>query len=198
MQHTLPEVDAEDRLAAADVPLPVVTASQRLEQARQFDSLVRRVYTPLTKYFSRRGLSMADCEDLTQLVLIRVLNKMRASPDQITDGYIFVAANSVFVDHCRSLRTRKGAETFELDPEIPAGDASAEKILEDRQTLNVIINVMRGMRPKQRRAFELHRFELLSYGQIAMRMGASVSSVEKYVMAALNELRRAVQGGRHD
>lgn len=178
-----------------DVP---TTASGVLEQARRFEAIVKRFRKPLLQYFRKRGINATDAEDLTQIVFLRLLRKVRQDPDELADGYIFVTASSVLTDHYRGRVAHRVGETEEIDPELPDPGVTAEKILEDRQILNVIIDVISKMKPKQRRAFELHRFESLSYGQIAVRMGASVSSIEKYVMAALAELRKAAESCKND
>jgi RNA polymerase sigma-70 factor (ECF subfamily) len=60
-----------------------------------------------------------------------------------------------------------------------------------------MLRVLGKMRPKIRRVFELHRFDSLSYEEIAGRVGVSVSTVEKYVMTALAELRDSRDRDRH-
>ena len=44
------------------------------------------------------------------------------------------------------------------------------------------------MPERTRDIFVLHRFENISYGEIAMRMNISVSAVEKHIMKALKLL----------
>lgn len=173
------------------------TTSAVLEQARRFDSLVRRFKQPLFQYFRKRGLDSADAEDLTQNALLRLLHKMRSEPETLNDGYVFVTASSVLIDHYRRNGARLAGAFVDIDPEIANPEPLADKILEDRQALHVMLSVIKRMRPKWRRAFELHRFESLSYAEIARRMGTSISSVEKYVMAALAELREALGRDSH-
>ena len=169
-----------------------------LEQARRFETFARRFKQPLFQYFRKRGLDSADAEDLTQTALLRLLHKMRSEPETPNDGYVFTTASSVLIDHYRHRAARQAGATVQIDPETASREPLADKILEDRQSLRVMLAVIKKMKPKWRRAFELHRFELLSYADIARRMGTSVSSVEKYVMSALVELREALDRDAHD
>ncbi|MDR3506417.1 MAG: sigma-70 family RNA polymerase sigma factor [Caulobacteraceae bacterium] len=173
------------------------TLSAVVEEAKRFDAFVRRFKRPLQQYFRKRGLDRADAEDLTQTALLRLLQKMRREPEVLSDGYVFTTASCVLIDHHRHRATRHLDETVEIDLETASSEPLADKILEGRQTLRVMLGVLKKMRPKMRRAFELHRFESLSYEEIARRMGVSVSSVEKYVMAALAELRGPIDRDRH-
>jgi RNA polymerase sigma-70 factor (ECF subfamily) len=61
-----------------------------------------------------------------------------------------------------------------------------------------MLDVISNMGLKRRRAFVLHRFDQLPYSEIAKKMGISPSSVEKYVMAALAELKARMDRGPHD
>ena len=49
-----------------------------------------------------------------------------------------------------------------------------------------------------RTAFVMSRYREMSYGEIAATMGVSVKTVEKYVSAALAQLRLAVGSDRPD
>jgi RNA polymerase sigma-70 factor (ECF subfamily) len=179
-------------------PSPQPPPSSALEQARRFDAFVKRYRRPLLQYFRRRGADAADAEDLTQTVFLRLLNKLQHDGDSLSDAYVFTAASSVLVDHHRRRAANFSGAAVELDPDLASGDPTAYQILEDRQTLGVMLSTLSKMTPKRRRAFMLHRFDALNYAAIAQRMGISASSVEKYVMAALAELRDSTDRKRRD
>jgi RNA polymerase sigma-70 factor (ECF subfamily) len=176
-------------------PQPI---SAKLEQARQFDAFVKRYRRPLLQDFRRRGVEAADSEDLAQLVFLRVLQKLRADPASLSDAYVFTAASSVLIDHHRRRAANRCASAVDVDPLLASEEPDAQRILEDRQTLRVMLDVISDMGLKRRRAFVLHRFDQLSYSEIAKQMGISPSSVEKYVMAALAELKACMNRGGHD
>ncbi len=172
--------------------------SARLEEARRFDAFVKRYRRPLLQYFRRRSIEPSDAEDLVQTVFLRLLRKLQSNDGALSDAYVFTAASSVLVDHHRRGRTSVAGAAVELDPHLAAAEPSAQQILEDRQSLRVMLDSLSKMGAKWRRAFVLHRFESLSYAEIARKMGVSASSVEKYVMAALAELKDSIDRDRHD
>jgi RNA polymerase sigma-70 factor (ECF subfamily) len=55
----------------------------------------------------------------------------------------------------------------------------------------MVRTVLERLPDRVRAAFVLHRFEELSYAEIARRLGVSVSSIEKYISQALKELTAA-------
>jgi len=177
---------------------PQLPISAKLEQARRFDAFVNRYRRPLLQYFRRRGVEASEAEDLTQLVFLRVLQKLRQEPDNLSDAYVFTAASSVLIDYHRRRVANHAAASVEIDPILASEEPDAQQILEDRQTLRVMLDVISNMGLKRRRAFVLHRFDQLSYSEIAKTMGISPSSVEKYVMAALSELKACIDRRRHD
>ncbi len=73
-----------------------------------------------------------------------------------------------------------GADTV-LDESRP----SAEDWLDSRQKIMVLTEAVAQLPPRCRKAFLLRRVEGLAFKQIAVRMGISVSAVEKYVKTAL-------------
>jgi RNA polymerase sigma factor (sigma-70 family) len=194
-----------DNFACEDEPTAPMTPktspqsiSAKLEQARRFDLFVRRFRRPLLQYFRRRGIEQADADDLVQIVFLKLLRKMQCDIDSLSDGYVFTAASSVLIDHRRRRATTVFGAAVEIDEQLAGSEPDGHQILEDRQTLRVILDVLFEMSSKWRRAFVLHRFDQLSYAEIAKRMGVSASSVEKYVMAALAELRDSTDRDRHD
>jgi RNA polymerase sigma-70 factor (ECF subfamily) len=169
--------------------------SQRLEQARSFDSFVQRHRQPLERYFRRRGATREEAEDLTQGVFLKLLDKVRQE-GTVADGYVFAAAASVFVDHRRAVAVRPSAGlAVALDEQLACEAPLPDRIVEDRETLRVIRKRIRDLPSKLSRAFILHRFDQLSQAEISRRMNVSVSSVEKYIAAALETLRHPMAGG---
>lgn len=179
--------------------MPDMPIIRLLDGARRFDAFVRRYRAPLLHYFRRRGANPTDAEDMTQDVFLRLMRKVREEDDSVSDGYVFSAAASVMVDYHRRAQVRgTGALATALDDDLPCPAPGPDRIIEDRQSLRVIRQEILALHPKWRRAFIFHRFDQLSYAEIAQKMNVSVSSVEKYVMLALASLKRSSERDRHD
>jgi RNA polymerase sigma-70 factor (ECF subfamily) len=53
------------------------------------------------------------------------------------------------------------------------------------ETLHQIDGLLRGLSPRTRSAFLLSQLEGLTYADIALRLGVSVSMVKKYMLQAI-------------
>lgn len=61
----------------------------------------------------------------------------------------------------------------------------ADRVLEARDELRLLSELIRRLPPKCRQVFTLHKIYGLSHAQIAVRLGLSVSTVEKHVIKGL-------------
>ena len=71
----------------------------------------------------------------------------------------------------------------EIVDEPPADEALAE-----RQRFALMLAALEELPPVQRQAFRMHKLEGKSQADTARALGVSLSSVEKYLRAALNHL----------
>ena len=67
--------------------------------------------------------------------------------------------------------------------------ASPEQIVSARERLAAIYEAVDELPFRVKQAFLLHRRSGLTYGEIADQLGVSVSSVEKYILQALQHCR---------
>ena len=74
---------------------------------------------------------------------------------------------------------------------IAGNERPADERIIIRQNLAAAAGVIRALPPRTRDAFLLHRFEDLTYRQIAGRLGVSVSMVEKHIAEALRQLKKS-------
>jgi RNA polymerase sigma-70 factor (ECF subfamily) len=63
----------------------------------------------------------------------------------------------------------------------------------DIESLDCILAALEQLPPRTRHAFVLHRFENMTYAEIALRMGVTRSGVEKLIMRALSQLMAALE-----
>jgi RNA polymerase sigma-70 factor (ECF subfamily) len=70
---------------------------------------------------------------------------------------------------------------------------SAEAVVAGRQRLAALNAAVADLPDKTRTVFSLHKFEGLSYAEVAARLEISRSSVEKHMMDALRMLAAKVK-----
>lgn len=145
---------------------------------------------PLERYFRRQGLNEVDAQDYTQETMTRILGKGGVASLANPQGYVFSVASNLLRDRARRRRTRAADAHMTVDDtELVSDEPSAHRQLVAHQELARVRDAILALPDKPRRVFVLHRFEGLTYPEIAELMGLSRSSVEKYMMTALGRLK---------
>lgn len=143
----------------------------------------------LVEWLRRRFGCPHDAADIAQDTFVRLLGKSRQEIDGVRElrSWLSTIARGIAIDKAR----RQAIERAYLDalatlPE-PVSD-SPEAHLLVIETLARIDALLHGLGAKVRLAFLMSRLEGLTYPEIADRLGVSLSSVEKYMAAALRHL----------
>lgn len=143
----------------------------------------------LARFFERRVESAADVEDLVQEVFVRLARQDSAADIRQPERYVFRVAMNVLRDRVRRNTVRRRSDHVPLEETAADGQMpSEERIYEGRQILGQVLDVLEHLTPKCRTTFLLHRFEGLSYSEIARRLGISRSAVEKQMMHVIQVL----------
>ncbi|MFN3522567.1 MAG: RNA polymerase sigma factor [Phenylobacterium sp.] len=155
-----------------------------------------RLRAELVAYLRRRARKDEDAEDLAQEAFVRFHRAGHDLAAADARPLLFVIARNLQLDrwkaHGREALRRSPDDVHDLDagPRALVSDApGADRRLIDRQDLAAAAAAIRALPPKTRDAFLLHRFESLTYRQIAVRLGVSVSMVEKHIAEALRRLK---------
>ena len=141
----------------------------------------------LRRYFMKRA-SVAEAEDLVQDVFLSMQARGGGAQIDNVEGYLFRTAATVLVDEHRydTLGLRQHAALSE-DLE-PIDDFSPERILIGQENLDQIMAAVHALPPRVSEAFIFHRFEEMTYPEIARRLGVSVSAVKQLVARAIRQV----------
>jgi RNA polymerase sigma factor (sigma-70 family) len=147
----------------------------------------------LRRYFAKR-VPAGQIDDLIQEVFLRLQAHDAKGPIEHLDRYLFTVAASVLTDQSRRRAVRHdGAhESFE-ERHHPVDERSPERVLLDREELDVVMQAIAALPSRTRDVFVLHRFEEMSGSRIAAALGLSVSAVEKHIMRALRVLHERLK-----
>jgi len=159
---------------------------------------IERLRADLIAYLQRRTRGDADAEDVVQEAFVRFHRAGHDLGGADSRPLLFVIARNLQLDRWKAA----GRETARRSPhdindlvDGPQAIASEAPDAEDglirRQNLAAAAAVIRALPPRTRDAFLLHRFENLTYRQIAGRLGVSVSMVEKHIAEALRQLKKS-------
>ncbi|HET6538681.1 MAG TPA: RNA polymerase sigma factor [Sphingopyxis sp.] len=147
----------------------------------------------LRRYFSRR-LSESEADDLVQEVFLKL--QTSRSIDNV-EGYIFATARNVLISRYREqaakshfLHDQWGEWHDVADPLSP------ERIAIGHEDYQRVVSAIGNLPPRTRQAFQLHRFEHLTYQAIAQQMGISRDSVKELIQRALLRITEALEDER--
>lgn len=150
-------------------------------------------YAPaLRRYFAKR-VPPAEAEDLVQDVFLAMQVRGEIRDLEQADRYLFrVAANTLA--RRRQRQRWDWAHHEELDGFAPRDDLHPERIMLDRERLSQFTLALDSLPPRLSEAFILHRFEEMTYREIARRMGVSVKTVEHFVSRAMRRIYASLEG----
>jgi len=172
----------------------LVSAPKERVSAAAGAAAIEAVVPHLRSFFSRR-VPPAEVDDLMQEVFLRM--QLHSSDQRIEhlSGYLFTVAASVLADRARRRMVRYStAHTALEEIHHPAESLTPERLLLDREALDLVVEAIAALPQRTRDAFVLHRFEEMSCNTIAERLGITVSGVEKHIMRALRHLRERIGG----
>lgn len=139
----------------------------------------------LRQYFRRR-VAAADVDDLVQEVLLKLQTATVGSDVTGAERYLFTIARNVLIDRRRLERTHD-LRTYQTYARIGETDdrLSPERILLAREECARVQRAIMKLPPRARAAFEFHRFENMTYTEIAAAMRISRETVKDLVRRAL-------------
>lgn len=154
------------------------------------EALAREYRGALLRFFTKQLGSSADAEDLTQEVFVRLVRHKDRKSIRHMEAYLFQTASNLLRDRARRNVTHRVNDHVPFDESSYEGYyagavPSEEHVYEGREAIEAFLSVLAEMPPRRRTVFLMHRFRGFSYGAIAMKLGISVSVVEKHMMKAL-------------
>ncbi|HAL06866.1 MAG TPA: RNA polymerase subunit sigma-24 [Brevundimonas sp.] len=149
----------------------------------------------LSRFVAARLGGQADVEDVLQELYLKASRTPETSDIRDPRAYLYRLASNLMMDRWRSTRraaARDGAWRLAFHGAEASGDVddapSAEATVDARQRLQALVRALDALPEKTRSVFRLHKFDGLSYAEVAEREGMSRSSVEKHMMQALRVL----------
>lgn len=164
-----------------------------------FEALFREYYQPLRRYALTLVRRADVAEDIVQAVFLRLWTKrqewvLRSS----LKAYLFGAVHHRSLQLLRQERVRDRHVLAELgggaEVEASPPESWPDSELAGQELGQVLQAAVDGLAPRTRQAFELRRYQQLSYEEIAAVMGISVKTVGVHIGRALVVLRKAVLG----
>lgn len=164
--------------------------AERAEQ--DMVTLGRRFRPALIAFFVRRIGSPAEAEDLTQDVLVRLI-ELPAHEMERPDAYIFRIASNLLRDRYRRQQVRD-AHRIDAEHQAPHADyVDPLRLLEGRERLGHVARAVAELSHRSREILLLFRLERMRKREIADSYGISVSAVDKHLIRAVAHLTKRLE-----
>ena len=154
----------------------------------------------MRRFFQARLGPAADVDDLVQDLYLKVVGTAASTEVREPRAYLYRLASNLLMDRWRSTRRSAARDASWREVSQVSGpvedidDApSAEAVVAGRDTLKALMAALARLPDKTRTIFRLHKFDGLSYAEVAQTLGVSKSTVEKHMMEALRQLSKVRQ-----
>ena len=149
---------------------------------------------------ARLGGASGDVDDLLQDLFLKVSALPADTPVDNPRAFLFRLLSNLMLDRWRSGQRAAARDSAWRQINHQTGavedldDApSAEAVVAPRERLARLVAALETLPHKTRTIFRLHKFDGVSYADIASQLDISRSSVEKHMMEALRVLARKAQ-----
>ena len=142
----------------------------------------------------RRGASAEDVDDLVQEAFARIKAYSRDHVVETEEALVVRTAVNLAIDAARrNRRAPFDATQFNLEAAVDSAPRPDE-VLRARERLNRLKDGLMRLSPRARRVLLAQRLDGLSYKEIAVREGVSLSAVEKQIARSVAFLTDWMQG----
>lgn len=153
-------------------------------------SLYAAEHSRLRQILVRRGMSAQSAADVVQDAFIKLLRSPTADIRDLR-SYLRRTTETVVIDHYRD--QQRAARL--VDPAAPLDENIADPlplpdaVIISAEEVAALAAAMQELPPRAREVLMLHKFEGLSYGEIAERLGIAKNTVMVHMVNALGCLK---------
>ncbi|MEM1411510.1 MAG: sigma-70 family RNA polymerase sigma factor [Pseudomonadota bacterium] len=134
---------------------------------------------------ARFGSGPPEPEDMAQLAFSQLLRRGDWASINNPQAFLYRAASNATISELRASEVRGHHAAREQHPEAKGSDLGTERVLAHRELLKTVAAAIEQLPDKQRRIFEMNRFEGLTLSEIARREGLSRTSIRKHLSRAV-------------
>lgn len=161
------------------------------DQAASMEAIYNAHQPALARYLRRRAPKQ-DLGDLVQECFRRlaIAKGKKLALIEKPGAYLVSTARNLLTDRARAETARQASQHHSfVDEDIAGPDPHAA--LEARDTMRRVGEAIEKLKPQTGSIFVMHRFDGLSYDEIAKAKGISVKGVEWHIAQAMIAIRKA-------
>lgn len=153
-------------------------------------SLYAEEHSRLKRMLVRRGMSAQNAADVVQEAFIRLL---RSQNEEIRDpqAYLRRTTESAAIDYYRHEQRVSRLVVSAAEPDETVADSRPlpDALIVTAEEIATLTRAMQDLPPRAREVMMLHKFEGLSYGEIAEQLGIAKNTVMVHMVKALSVLK---------
>jgi RNA polymerase sigma-70 factor (ECF subfamily) len=167
-------------------------ATDRSDEA--FRSLFEEYSPRIRNFMLQQGADPSLAEELAQETLLTVWRKaaLYSADKGSATTWIYTIARNLRTDHIRQRRVWQEVPEEEASF-VPADDAPADAIVDERQRHARVRDVLRQLPAEQVEVVRLAFMEGLAHGEIAERLSLPLGTVKSRIRLAYQKLRASLE-----
>lgn len=162
------------------------------------NTLLERLFedrsSDLLRYIRLRVRTESDARDVAQDTYLRFIRLAKPDAIQNPEAYLFRIAANLIWEHQLRQRQNEGQRAVEDEP--VSEELAPLQFAESSQTARKLHEALEALAPATRSVIVMHLRDRMSNGDIAQRLGISVSMVKKHKAKALEHCRRRLRDQR--
>lgn len=162
------------------------------EQPKDFANLYRETVTPLRRYLARMLGNATEAQDVAHDAYLRVKPELDRQRVEHPRALLYTTARRLALNQIKRRQISPIAGSAPDADLAAAGTPGVVQQVMARQELQQLEAAIASLPPGCRAVLLLRKLELLSHQEISIRLGISVSTVEKQHARALRLLRVAL------
>lgn len=139
---------------------------------------------------TRRVRDREAAEDIVQDIFARLLQAGSTGSLEADTRILYAAARHAAIDHSMMVVRRQGLLARRVPEQAVQPPPSAAAALEAKDALAALDRALAELSPRAREIFVLHRVNGMPNGEIAARLGITVSAVEKQLARAFRHCQK--------
>ena len=147
----------------------------------------------LRGFLQRRSMHVADAEDLTQEVFLRAFRASKKQEIENPKAFLFgVARNVMLADSAKKTRSIiSSIEDLSSSSDFKE-EISTEEDVESREKWQIFADATAELPPQCQKVFVLKKVYGFANKDIAVKLGISISTVEKHIASGLRRVRETM------
>jgi len=155
-----------------------------------FKTIYEKWNAPLQKFMQSKGLDLTKGADVVQETFIRLWKNCSKVTTESAKSFLFTAANNLFIDEYRKAKTQL---KLKLAPQKESTFEDGQFEMETQEFQQYLEEAISSMTEASREVFVMHRFNEMSYKEIAEVLDLSKKSIEKRMSKALKHLSLKIE-----